>query len=88
LDHNLPSGLPDNLKPKAERIYPRVVEGVGIAVKATSNWLRPVVSIIREAMNNAVLEAYADKRTEPQFIKNRIMEARSNIVKKLLGKIV
>src|SRR5262245_24049227 len=32
-ERGLPSLLPDELKPKAERMYPRIVEGVGIAVK-------------------------------------------------------
>lgn len=34
MERGLPSHLPDDLRPKAERIYPRIVEGVGIAVKA------------------------------------------------------
>lgn len=87
LDHDLPSALPDELKPRAERMYPRVVEGVGIAVKVSSDWLRPVAKIIHKAMTNAVMEAYTDRRTESWFIKTRIMEARSNAVKTLLGKV-
>src|SRR6266403_1167373 len=39
LDHGYPSGLPDKLKPRAERIYPRVVEAVGISVNARSELL-------------------------------------------------
>lgn len=88
LDHGLPSGLPDELKAKIERTHPRVVEGVGIAVKATSSWLQPIIGNVREAMSNAVAEAYADGRTNSTFIKTRIMEARSNAIKKLLGKLV
>lgn len=68
-------------------MYPRVVEGVGIAVKVSSDWLRPVAKIIHKAMTNAVMEAYTDRRTESWFIKTRIMEARSNAVKTLLGKV-
>jgi hypothetical protein len=87
LDHNLPSGLPDDLKPKVERLYPRIVEGVGIAVKATSDLLKPIIGNVRDAMSNAVAEAYADNKTDPTFVKNRIMEARSKVIKSLVGKI-
>lgn len=87
LDHNLPSGLPDDLKPKVERLYPRIVEGVGIAVKATSDLLKPIIGNVRDAMSNAIAEAYADNKTDPTFVKNRIMEARSKAIKSLVGKI-
>jgi hypothetical protein len=42
LEHGYPSGLPDHLKPSAERIYPRVVEGVGISVNFRSPILQPI----------------------------------------------
>src|ERR1044072_6980895 len=35
-DRGLPSGLPDELRPRAERMYPRVVDGVGISVNIRS----------------------------------------------------
>ena len=76
LDHDYPSGLPDELKPKAERMYPRVVEGVGISVSSTSGLLKPVAQAIQGAMSDAVLDAYADKKTDPVFVKRRMMEAR------------
>ena len=76
LDHGFPSGLPDHLKPKAERMYPRIVEGVGVAVKASSSILRPVAKAVQGAMLDAVMDAYADKKTDPVFVKQRMMEAR------------
>jgi hypothetical protein len=40
VDHGLPSQLPDELKPKAERMYPQVVSAVGIADKTKRKlWL-------------------------------------------------
>src|SRR6476620_6475738 len=36
LDRGFPSGLPDHLKPKADRLYPQVVSAVGIAVTVRS----------------------------------------------------
>lgn len=76
LDHDYPSGLPDELKPKAERMYPRIVEAVGVAVNTTEEWLRPAALGIQAAMSDAVLECYADKKTDPVFVKARMMEAR------------
>ena len=75
LDHGLPSGLPDDLKPKAERMYPRIAEGVGVAVMSSS-FMRPVARAIQMAMADAVMEAYADNKRDPVFVKQRMMEAR------------
>lgn len=85
VDNGFPSALPDELKPKAERIYPRIVDGVGIACKAMSPVTAPVLHLVRREMENAVLEAYADRRTEPSFVKGRMMEARAKAKRKLLG---
>jgi hypothetical protein len=81
LDHNLPSALPDKLRPKAERMYPIVVSGVGISVNARSEMMQPVALAVRQAMSDAVMEAYADHQTEPTFVKARMMEARIKILK-------
>ena len=84
-DQGLPSGLPDNLKPKADRLFPRIVEGVGISVNAASALFKPITTIVRGAMEDAVMEAYCDKHTEPEFVKQRMMEAKEKAVRKLLG---
>lgn len=85
LDNGYPSGLPDELKPRAERMYPKVVEGVGIAVKAGSALMQPIAPIIRGAMEDVVREAYADGKTDPVFVKGRMLEARKVALKKLMG---
>lgn len=79
VDNGYPSGMPDELKPKAERIYPRVVSAVGIAVKATSLRRRESALAIRDAMSYAVAEAYADGKTDSAFISQRMKEARARI---------
>lgn len=76
LERGYPSGLPDELKPRAERIYPRVVEAVGVSVNTKSALLRPVARGIQAAMLDAVAECYADRRTDPVFVKARMAEAR------------
>lgn len=75
VDNGYPSMLPDELKPKAERIYPRIAEAVGIAVAASSPLLKPVAKSIERAMSDAVEEAFASGRKEPEFVKARMKEA-------------
>lgn len=84
-DHGYPSGLPDELRPKAERIYPMIVEAVGIAVRGKSDASRPIAKLIEQAMSDAVAEAYADGRTDVAFVKARMAEARARTIDKLFG---
>lgn len=87
LDHGLPSGLPDDLLPKAERLYPRIVESVGISANFRSPILKPAKPLIEGAMSAAVEECYADRRTEPAFVKARILEAKEHAIRKLFGSL-
>lgn len=87
LDHGYASGLPDRLKPKAERAYPKVVGAVGIAVGGTSALSLAVKPHIMTAMSNAVLECYADGHEEPHIVKPRMMEAKDYTIKKLIGRL-
>lgn len=81
----LPSGLPDNLKPSAERMYPKVTEGVGIAVLASKEYLKPAVIEIRKSMEDVVHEAYAEKKIDHILLRSRIQEARRKTQKILFG---
>jgi hypothetical protein len=85
VERGYPSGLPDELKPKAERLYPVVAEGVGIAVIAKSELMKPIALLVRAAMSDAVMEAYADKRTSPDFVKARMAEAKRETIRRLVG---
>jgi len=85
IDNGYPSGLPDELKPKAERLYPKIVDAVGIACGVSSSFMKPIVPIIRGAMENVVLDHYADGINDPKIIKPRMMDARRQAIKKLLG---
>ena len=73
----LPSQLPDELKPRAERMYPVVFGAVGISTKTRS----PLALAVRGAMEDVVLEAYADKRTQPAFLRGRMREARAKVLR-------
>lgn len=85
LDHDLPSGLPDELKPAAEQICPRVVEAVGIMVAYRSPILKPIGDQVRGAMEDAVMDAFAHRKTDPAFLRARMNEARETAVRKLVG---
>lgn len=76
-ERGLPSQLPLHLWEAAERPDPRVVEGVGIMVAASSPELEPAALLVRERMENVVLDAYADSNSpDPKKLHDRMMEAR------------
>lgn len=79
-ERGIPSGLPDIFKPTAERMYPRVVDAVGIGVRNDRRHL-PLTSAIVSAMSDAVAECYADGRKEPEFVKMRMGEARERVLR-------
>lgn len=82
VDHGYPSGLPDELRPRAERMYPRIVDAVGISVR--SRYPEIKVGVAR-AMSDAVAECYVDKRTDVAFVRARMMEARERQKKYFAG---
>jgi hypothetical protein len=83
-ERGLPSQLPDELKPKAERLYPRIVDAVGIAVRAISEEHKPIARMIERAMSDAVADCYANGDRDPQIVKARMREARANVSRKVL----
>ena len=83
-ERGLPSHLPDQLKPLADRLYPRIVSAVGIAVKARNPDYQPAADEIRKAMEVAVMEADADGRlTDDEYVRQRMREARKRTIDKL-----
>lgn len=86
LERGLPSGLPDELRPKAQRLHPVAVEAVGISVNFHSPLLRPAADEIRGAMETAVLDAYAEGRRDAGFVTARMMEAKDRAFRALFGR--
>lgn len=72
-DRAMPSSLPDNLRPRAERLYPRVVEGVGIASRSAGSHdeLKRMIGLGSvQAMSNVVNDYYAtDRLASPDPVK-------------------
>lgn len=87
VERGLPSQLPDKLKPKAERLYPKIVHAVGIAVGSSSAHMKPAADMIRKAMEDAVSDCYANGDTDPAFVKLRLMAARTDEQKRLFGSL-
>jgi len=80
LDHGFPSGLPDHLRPWAERMYPAVVEGTGIAVGARDGD-QARADAVRSAMERALLECQADGERNSDVLRARMMEARVRVLR-------
>jgi len=87
IDNGFPSGLPDELRPKAEQICPKFADGVGIACGTTSAAMAPLIPYVRGAMEHVVLDHYADGVKDPKIIRPRMMQARADTIKKLLGSV-
>src|SRR3954467_7435744 len=86
-ERGLPSGLPDRLKQRAERVYPQIASAVGLAVQMRNAEEALAGVEIRKAMEYAVLEADADGRlTDSPFVKMRVEEARAKERRKLFGR--
>lgn len=84
-ERGLPSQLPDRLKPSAERLYPRIAEGVGISVNCRNPLLKPAMIEVREAMEHAVADCYANGDTDPAIVRPRMAEAREKTLLQLFG---
>lgn len=76
IERGLASLLPDQLRPRAERMYPRVEHAVGVAVRALNEARAPLAKMVERAMSGAVADCYANGDTEPELVKKRMHEAR------------
>ena len=88
-ERGLPSGLPDPLRPRAERMFPRIAEGVGISVNFKSEWMKPAADEVRGAMEAVVAEAYADAKgdrlPDPAVVAARMKQAKARKIRALFG---
>lgn len=73
-ERGLRSLLPDHMRASADRLYPVVVDAVGISVRCPIPAVRDGIG---GAMRDAVLDCYANGDTEPAFVKGRMLEARA-----------
>jgi hypothetical protein len=78
-ERGLPSGLPDVLKPKAERLHPREAKAVGIAVNTLAGKTE-LARVLEKSMSDSVLDSLADGIEDPDLIKSRMIEAYRNAI--------
>lgn len=84
-ERGLPSSLPDDLKPKAERLYPRVVEGVLISV-LNRRGMSEAKPIVEAAMAEVVADAYARGKTDPAYVSGLMADAKARSMQSLFGR--
>ncbi len=87
-DHNCPSGLPDRLKASSLRLYPRVVDAVGIGVHMP-RLFREIGEEVEQAMSVAVEEVHADgvDLDNRPVVHGHMFAARDKTLKVLLGRL-
>jgi hypothetical protein len=85
IERGHPSALPVELQPRAERMYPGVVEAIGVAVLSTSPELRPAGLEVQRAMLNVAGEMQADGVVDQLLIRTRMLEARTRVRRSLFG---
>jgi hypothetical protein len=77
-DHGLPSALPDHLRPRAERMYPKVIGAVGVASGSGPGTKGPFNYAVERVMSDAVLECEADGHAlSDPVVKRRMLEKRA-----------
>lgn len=77
IERGIPSGLPDRMKAKADRIYPEKVMSVGVATKTRSC----LANAVHDAMVYAVNECYGDGHQEPHIVRPRMLELRARVLR-------
>ena len=87
-ERGYPSDLPDELREKAERMYPTKVECVAICVAASSPFGVEMAKIIEKAMTDAVADVYAsNKHPDDELVRERILHAKAAAEKAILGRL-
>lgn len=84
-ERGLPSQLPDELRPKAEQMFPVIAEGVFVSANSNSPALKPAAKLVQAAMSDAVEDCYANGDRNPKIVRARIEEARKRTFRELLG---
>lgn len=88
MERGHPSGLPDRLKPAADRLYPQIAEAVGVSINFRSPILRPAGPIIRRAVCDAIEDIYADSPSpDVAKVKARMAEIKDRTKLQLFGSL-
>jgi len=78
INNGFPSELPDELKPKAQRMYPILAGAVGVSSGSLGGRKSAFNYAIDKVMSDAVLETHADGyKLDSPIVKHRILEMRA-----------
>lgn len=84
VERGLPSQLPDELRPVAERMYPRIVEAVGVSCTDSGSGIAP---FLQRVMVDRVEDIYSTDRLnfspDPDWVRSSILDARRERKKKI-----
>lgn len=81
------SQLPESLKPRAEQLFPVVVEAVGISVNFRSEYMAPAAALVRGAMEHSVKNTFADGQRDPVIVRALMFEAKNREMRALFGRV-
>jgi hypothetical protein len=91
IERSLPSQLPDHLKPRAERLYPRIVTAAAYSINFRSPFLKPIKPLVLQAIDARMNELWADnknKAPDSQLVLKEICDTKNNMMRKLIGSAV
>lgn len=80
-ERTIPSFLPDEMKPRAERMYPRIVSAVGVCVATIGNKKNDYHHAVSTALCDVVENFYADGVEDPVLIKAAMKEVHDKLRK-------
>lgn len=82
-ERGLPSGLPDELRPPMERVFPVIKSAVGVAVKTLSTDPERIerAKAVQHAMAEAGGEAMDSGITDPKRVSKLMWEARDRVLR-------
>lgn len=86
VERELPSQLPDELKPEAERLYPKIAASVGYGWNSNSTILKPAKPIIERAVGDRIEELAADGQLgNIQLVRDEMRITKDKTLKSLFG---
>lgn len=89
IERELPSMLPDDLKPKAESYRPKIASAVGFAWGTHSKIMKPAEPIIVRAVSDRIEEMALDGMLEsnPDGVRTEMLLTKNRVLHKLFGNI-
>lgn len=82
----LPSKLPNEMLPAADRTEAKIVSAVGVSVNFSSPWMAPAAQEVQQSVSTAVEECYAAGDTDPTVVAEQMRAAREKTMRALFGK--